>query len=387
MAQSAQKAFCVRAYRAKKVMKTKLQPICSDPSTNSFMGVVLKPLDEIFVNDDTEQEFCETLNKMAEMYDEWDLATLNIIIVEDIDDEELCLIKLLEQKLEKLLQLDWNINDIATTDSVKIFLSQIAQTPQLTSEEERVLTRKYYETGDHGAFTKLNEANLRLVVSIAKKYVAPNCELLDLIQDGSLGLMRAVEKFNPNKGFKLSTYATWWIRQAVTKSIADKKRTIRVPIHAQVLDRKIKKFEESFCATHGKNPTIDEIAAEFGIKADKVRLVKCACQDVLSTNELEESANYQPVRTDIAASPETQYEKKSLSEDVSRALSHLNVRQQSFLARHFGLDGLKPESYSQIAKTEGISKARVGEIMQGALLKLRENPNVATELRLYLESL
>jgi RNA polymerase primary sigma factor len=261
----------------------------------------------------------------------------------------------------------------ATTDALQLFLNEMARYPLLTAEEEVELAKRI-ERGDKAAKDRMINSNLRLVVSIAKKYQGHGLSLLDLIQEGIIGLIRAVEKFDWRKGFKFSTYATWWIRQAVQRGVANKARTIRMPVHIVDRERKISKAERELHTKLGRAPTLEEIAKEAKLPLKQVREVQNAARAVTSLDRpvgSESDTSLGDLFSGEDAPPEEELEVSFRTDALRRAIAELPDRQQDVLKLRFGLDGdPNPMSLEQIGKVLGLTRERVRQIEIQALERL-----------------
>jgi RNA polymerase primary sigma factor len=261
----------------------------------------------------------------------------------------------------------------ATTDALQLFLNEMARYPLLTADEEVELAKRI-ERGDKEAKDRMINSNLRLVVSIAKKYQGHGLSLLDLIQEGIIGLIRAVEKFDWRKGFKFSTYATWWIRQAVQRGVANKARTIRMPVHIVDRERKISKAERELHTKLGRAPSLEEIAKEAKLPLKQVREVQNAARAVTSLDRpvgSESDTALGDLFSGEDAPPEEELEVSFRTDALRRAIAELPDRQQEVLKLRFGLDGdLNPMSLEQIGKTLGLTRERVRQIEIDALERL-----------------
>src|SRR5580765_2463794 len=262
-------------------------------------------------------------------------------------------------------------------DSLRLYLREIGKVPLLTADQEVYLAKRI-ERGDMGAKTQMIEANLRLVVSIAKSYLGRGLSFLDLIQEGSLGLIRAVEKFDYRKGYKFSTYATWWIRQAVTRAIADKARTIRIPVHMVEKLNKVVHIERQLVQRLGREPRPDEIAEELEMTTDEVREILRMAQHPISLEkpigEEEESELGDFVEDEQAESP---FDTASLSlrrEDIEHALSSLPKRERQVIELRFGLTGGQPCTLEEVGKAFGVTRERIRQIENNTLKKLESLP-------------
>jgi RNA polymerase primary sigma factor len=262
-------------------------------------------------------------------------------------------------------------------DSLRLYLREIGKVPLLTADQEVYLAKRI-ERGDMGAKTQMIEANLRLVVSIAKSYLGRGLSFLDLIQEGSLGLIRAVEKFDYRKGYKFSTYATWWIRQAVTRAIADKARTIRIPVHMVEKLNKVVHIERQLVQRLGREPSPEEIADELEMTCEEVRDIMRMAQLPVSLEkpigEEEESSLGDFVPDDTAESP---FDTASLSlrrEDIEHALSSLPERERQVIELRFGLRGEQPRTLEEVGREFGVTRERIRQIENNTLKKLETLP-------------
>ena len=286
--------------------------------------------------------------------------------------------------LDEKLALD--TLDSATDDSVKMYLKDIGQVPLLTSEEEKELAEKMSQ-GDEEAKKRLSEANLRLVVSIAKRYVGRGMQFLDLIQEGNLGLMKAVDKFDHTKGFKFSTYATWWIRQSITRAIADQARTIRIPVHMVETINKTGRVVRQLMQTLGREPTPAEIAKEMGVPEEKVIEIQKIAQDPVSLEtpigEEEDSHLGDFIEDNSAASPAEKAESRMLREQLLQVLDTLTPRENEVLLMRYGLRDGRPKTLEEVGKDFNVTRERIRQIEAKALRKLR-HPNRTKRLRDYI---
>ena len=280
-----------------------------------------------------------------------------------------------------------NIGDVAVDDPVKMYLKDIGKVPLLTSDEEAELAKRMLE-GDEEAKQKLSEANLRLVVSIAKRYVGRGMLFLDLIQEGNLGLMKAVEKFDYTKGFKFSTYATWWIRQAITRAIADQARTIRIPVHmVETINRQVR-AQRTLLQELGREPTPEEIAEYMGISPEKVVEIQKIAQDPVSLEtpigEEEDSHLVDFIEDTKAAPPSDVAAQTMLREQLIQALHKLTPREEKVIRLRYGLDDGKQRTLEEVGKEFNVTRERIRQIEAKALRKLR-NPTKSKKLRDYLD--
>ena len=276
---------------------------------------------------------------------------------------------------------------IAIDDPVKVYLKEIGRVPLLNSEEEIDLAMRIMD-GDQNAKRRLSEANLRLVVSIAKRYVGRGMQFLDLIQEGNLGLIKAVEKFDYTKGFKFSTYATWWIRQAITRAIADQARTIRIPVHMVETINKVKKVSSQLLHKNGHEPSVDEIAAELDMPVDKVREIMRVAQEPVSLEtpigEEEDSHLGDFIPDDEAPAPADAASHTLLKEQLGDVLSTLTPREEKVLRLRFGLEDGRPRTLEEVGKEFDVTRERIRQIEAKALRKLR-HPSRSKKLKDFLD--
>ncbi len=276
---------------------------------------------------------------------------------------------------------------IAIDDPVKVYLKEIGRVPLLTPEEETALAMRIIE-GDNAAKKRLSEANLRLVVSIAKRYVGRGMQFLDLIQEGNLGLIKAVEKFDYTKGFKFSTYATWWIRQAITRAIADQARTIRIPVHMVETINKVKKVSSQLLHKNGHEPTAEEIADELGMPVDRVREIMRVAQEPVSLEtpigEEEDSHLGDFIPDDDAPAPADAASHTLLKEQLEEVLQSLTEREAKVLRLRFGLEDGRPRTLEEVGKEFDVTRERIRQIEAKALRKLR-HPSRSKKLKDFLD--
>jgi RNA polymerase primary sigma factor len=276
---------------------------------------------------------------------------------------------------------------ISIDDPVRMYLKEIGKVPLLTAEEEVELAKRMAE-GDEEAKRKLVEANLRLVVSIAKRYVGRGMLFLDLIQEGNLGLIKAVEKFDYKKGFKFSTYATWWIRQAITRAIADQARTIRIPVHMVETINKLIRVSRQLLQEYGREPQPEEIAAEMGIPEEKVREIMKIAQEPVSLEtpigEEEDSHLGDFIPDDDAPAPAEAAAFTLLKEQLMDVLDTLTSREEKVLRLRFGLDDGRARTLEEVGKEFNVTRERIRQIEAKALRKLR-HPSRSKKLKDYLD--
>ena len=283
-----------------------------------------------------------------------------------------------------------NTDGIAIDDPVKVYLKEIGRVPLLTPEEEIDLALKIQAGGPDGekAKQRLSEANLRLVVSIAKRYVGRGMQFLDLIQEGNLGLIKAVEKFDHTKGFKFSTYATWWIRQAITRAIADQARTIRIPVHMVETINKVKKVSSQLLHEMGHDPSAEEIAERLDMPVDKVREIMRVAQEPVSLEtpigEEEDSHLGDFIPDDDAPIPAEAASQTLLKEQLADVLKTLTPREGKVLRLRFGLEDGRPRTLEEVGKEFNVTRERIRQIEAKALRKLR-HPSRSRKLRDFLD--
>jgi RNA polymerase primary sigma factor len=271
---------------------------------------------------------------------------------------------------------DLDLSVEPSLDSLRLYLRQIGRVPLLTAAEEVALAKRI-ERGDAEAKARMVEANLRLVVSIAKGYLGRGLSLLDLIQDGSLGLIRAVEKFDYRRGFKFSTYATWWIRQAVSRAIADKSRTIRIPVHMVEKLNQVIQVERQLVQRIGREPRVEEIAAELGMRPHEVREIQRMAQAPVSLERPigdEETSLGDFVEDERSASPFDEASEMLRNDDIRRALAALPERERKVIELRFGLRGDQPRTLEEVGQAFGVTRERIRQIENNTLRKLGSMP-------------
>lgn len=309
-----------------------------------------------------------------------------ILDIEDNDDTDVTneTIDITEERHEVEISSKKNKE---VDDSVKMYLKEIGKVPLLDAEEEVELAKKM-EEGDDEAKKRLIEANLRLVVSIAKKYVGRGMSFLDLIQEGNMGLIKAVDKFDWRKGYKFSTYATWWIRQAITRSIADQARTIRIPVHMVETINKLIRISRQLLQEYGREPTPEEIADEMGISPDKVREIQKIAQEPVSLEspigEEEDSHLGDFIPDDEAPAPADAAAYAMLKEQLEEVLQTLTEREQMVLRLRFGLEDGHQRTLEEVGKQFAVTRERIRQIEAKALRKLR-HPSRSKKLKDYLD--
>ena len=320
--------------------------------------------------------------QIDKLYD--DFEANNIDIVDDFTvDEDLD--TALDFAGDDDLDLALSTDQIAIDDPVKIYLKEIGRVPLLSPEEEIELAQRMSQ-GDPYAKKRLSEANLRLVVSIAKRYVGRGMQFLDLIQEGNLGLMKAVEKFDYRKGFKFSTYATWWIRQSITRAIADQARTIRIPVHMVETINKQVRATRQLLQKLGREPSPEEIAEFIGSTPERVREIQKIAQDPVSLEtpigEEEDSHLGDFIEDSNAAAPAEVAEANMLREQLISVLSTLTPREEKVLRLRYGIDDSHPRTLEEVGKEFNVTRERIRQIEAKALRKLR-HPNRIKKLKDY----
>ena len=325
--------------------------------------------------------------QLEKFYDS--LETMGVEIVEDdFDDIPLEDIEIaVTGSSSPATPEDTSAENIAIDDPVKVYLKEIGRVPLLTPEEEIDLAIRISK-GDANAKKRLSEANLRLVVSIAKRYLGRGMQFLDLIQEGNLGLIKAVEKFDYTKGFKFSTYATWWIRQAITRAIADQARTIRIPVHMVETINKVKKVSSQLLHTNGHEPTADEIAEELDMPVDKVREIMRVAQEPVSLEtpigEEEDSHLGDFIPDDDAPAPADAASHTLLKEQLSEVLDTLTPREEKVLRLRFGLEDSRSRTLEEVGREFNVTRERIRQIEAKALRKLR-HPSRSKKLKDFLD--
>ena len=338
-----------------------------------------------------------TTKEITDVLDELDFDTdqlasiissceqLNIEIVDDsvaddvLNDNDL--------NMSDDLEMTLSTEGIAIDDPVKIYLKEIGRVPLLSPDEETELAKRMAE-GDSYAKKRLSEANLRLVVSIAKKYVGRGMQFLDLVQEGNLGLLKAVEKFDYTKGFKFSTYATWWIRQAITRAIADQARTIRIPVHMVETITKVKKVSSQLLHETGHDPSAEEIADKLEMPAERVREIMRIAQDPVSLEtpigEEEDSHLGDFIPDDDAPAPADAASLMLLKEQLNEVLSTLTDREAKVLRLRFGLEDGRSRTLEEVGKEFDVTRERIRQIEAKALRKLR-HPSRSKKVKDFLD--
>lgn len=317
-----------------------------------------------------------------EEFEEANVADFEEPAIGELMDEE-------EDTPEDVLNSGQYFDDISD-DSVRLHLREIGKIPLLSADEELALAQRVV-AGDKRAKDKMAEANMRLVVSIAKRYSGRGLDFLDLIQEGHTGLLRAVEKFDPEKGFKFSTYATWWIRQAITRAIADQARTIRIPVHMVETINKLLRTQRRMTQELNREPTIEELAKELEMEPEKVEYVIKIKQDISSLDagvgrdgEDEDSVLGDFIEDEDSATPEESASNQLLKEQVQGVLSALSEREQKIIKMRFGLENGKSHTLEEVGQEFAVTRERIRQIEAKALAKLRKHKD-AKKLYEYLQ--
>jgi RNA polymerase primary sigma factor len=315
-------------------------------------------------------------DELARALDELDLDPVQIDALYTALDEEQIEVVGMEAPTEADDEREraWAAETEVSTDTLQLFLKDIGKVPLLTAAQEVELSKRI-ERGEHAAKQAMVEANLRLVVSIAKRYRNQGLPFLDLIQEGTIGLVRAAEKFDWRKGFKFSTYATWWIRQAVARAIADKGRTIRMPVHVVEKLNKINRAERKLRAERAREPTVEEIAAELGLSVEEIEQIKRSAQTPVSLEKPvgdEEESEFGHFLTDESEPLPEEAAEVSLRRDALRSiLDSLSPRERQVLEMRYGLDGRQPRTLDEVGRAFNVTRERIRQIEHQSLKKLR----------------
>lgn len=351
--------------------------------------LIKKGRDQGFLTqDDVMEVFPDAENRIEELDDLYDkLLAETIDVFESVTPDEIDTDEKAKEKLDREIELLTKLSDTESTDPVRQYLREIGRVALLDAEDEVELAKRY-EKNDKRAKDKLTESNLRLVVSIAKKYIGRGLSLLDLIQEGNQGLIRAVEKYDWRKGYKFSTYATWWIRQAITRAIADQARTIRIPVHMVETINKLYRTSRRLMQELGREPTPEEIGGELEIEPDRVREIFKIAQEVTSlespVGEDKESFLGDFIPDESQPSPVDAASKQLLKNHLYEVLSSLSDREARVLKLRFGLDGTKQMTLEEVGKVFGVTRERIRQIEAKALRKLK-HPSRRKKLQDYLD--
>lgn len=336
------------------------------------------------------KEFAMSADKIESIYEYLEKNGVEILrITEDNDaDDDLVLELENEEEEEEIENIDLTVPDgISIEDPVRMYLKEIGKVPLLTADEEVALAKRM-EDGDEEAKKRLAEANLRLVVSIAKRYVGRGMLFLDLIQEGNLGLIKAVEKFDYTKGYKFSTYATWWIRQAITRAIADQARTIRIPVHMVETINKLIRVQRQLLQELGREPYPEEIAEEMHLPVERVREIQKISQEPVSLEtpigEEEDSHLGDFIQDENVPVPADAAAFTLLKEQLSEVLDTLTEREQKVLRLRFGLDDGRARTLEEVGTVFDVTRERIRQIEAKALRKLR-HPSRSRKLKDYLD--
>lgn len=358
-----------------KVKKSEVKGKISKLNESALAELVQRGKPRSFVTDNEILYYFPKIEKDVKLLDEiYDrLEKANIKVIETGGLIDLSKNDVGSAELEKALEFERG-----TPDAVQVYLKEIGKTPLLTKDEEKDLAKKILK-GDEDARQRLMKANLRLVVSIAKRYAnrTPNLTLLDLIQEGNIGLSRAVEKFDYQKGFKFSTYATWWIRQAITRALADQSRTIRIPVHMVETISKYAQMRRHLIQELGRDPLAEEVAAEMGLEVDKVRQIQKISQEVLSieqpVGDEEDSTLSDFIPDEKNITPVQQAAHTLIRDLINEIIVDLTEREREILKMRFGLEDGVTHTLEEVGKIFGVTRERIRQIEAKALEKIREH--------------
>lgn len=365
------------------------KPNAGDLRTKALELLVVKGKDQGFV---TQEEILEIfpdaekhVGDLDDLYDR--LLRFGVDVFESVTEEEMREDEAATTELERELEIISTLEDTAITDPVRMYLKEIGRIPLLTREQEIELAQKV-DVGDLRAKAKLTQSNLRLVVSIAKRYIGRGMSFLDLIQEGNKGLIRAVEKYDWRKGYKFSTYATWWIRQAITRAIADQARTIRIPVHMVETINKLIRTQRRLMQELGREPTPDEIGDELELSADKIREILKISQKTTSLEtpigDEEDSYLGDFIEDTSQISPYDATSKRFLKENIEEVLMALSPREAQVLRMRFGLSGERAMTLEEVGSRFGVTRERIRQIEAKALRKLK-HPSRRKKLQDYLD--
>jgi len=353
------------------------------------LDLIKKGRDQGFITQEEIMEvFSDAEDRIVELDDLYEkLLAEGIDVFESVTPGEIETDEKAKEKLDREIELLTKLEGIESTDPVRQYLREIGRVPLLSAEDEVELAKRY-EKADKRAKDKLTESNLRLVVSIAKKYIGRGLSLLDLIQEGNQGLIRAVEKYDWRKGFKFSTYATWWIRQAITRAIADQARTIRIPVHMVETINKIYRTSRRLMQELGREPTPEEIGEELEMEGDRIREIFKIAQETTSleapVGEDQESFLGDFIPDENTLSPVDQASKQLLKDHLEEVLGTLSEREAKVLKLRFGLEGSKAMTLEEVGKVFGVTRERIRQIEAKALRKLK-HPSRRKKLQDYLD--
>ena len=373
-----------------KEKKTDMLSVLLEKGKNSHNQLTYAEIAGIFETSDLDKNQMDDMYELLmargiEIVSETEPEDFDVILAENPDveaDADLIVEEANEIDIEATIP-----KSIAVDDPVRMYLKEIGKVPLLSADEEIELAKRM-EKGDEEAKKRLCEANLRLVVSIAKRYVGRGMLFLDLIQEGNLGLIKAVDKFDYTKGYKFSTYATWWIRQAITRSIADQARTIRIPVHMVETINKLIRVSRQLLQTYGREPSPEEIAKEMGISVEKVREIQKIAQEPVSLEtpigEEEDSHLGDFIPDDDVPAPAEAAAFSMLKEQLVEVLDTLTEREQKVLKLRFGLEDGRARTLEEVGKEFDVTRERIRQIEAKSLRKLR-HPSRSRKLRDYLD--
>ncbi|MBO5027058.1 MAG: RNA polymerase sigma factor RpoD [Clostridia bacterium] len=351
------------------------------------MNVTEQKLNELVegIINDYGKKGCISNNAFCDIMEKYDMDAEQMDTVSRVLSE--AGIQLVDEEQRDRELFEQALSDIGLDDPVKMYLKDIGRVPLLSADEEVELAKRMAEN-DVAAKKRLSEANLRLVVSIAKRYVGRGMLFLDLIQEGNLGLMKAVEKFDYQKGFKFSTYATWWIRQSITRAIADQARTIRIPVHMVETINKLTRMQRVLLQELGREPTPSEIAEKMGITEDRVREIQKIAQDPVSLEtpigEEEDSHLGDFIEDEKTTTPSDSVAFTMLKEQLLGVLDTLTPREEKVLRLRYGIDDGKPRTLEEVGREFNVTRERIRQIEAKALRKLR-HPSRSKKLKDFLD--